>query len=630
MSHSADNLPRAPSHVSSDAGVPSLDIASLEAAYAQGRLTPATLVGRLLEARRESEEQGIWIQRLSADALLASARALEARRSSGEQLPLYGIPFAVKDNIDVAGLPTTAACPQFAYQPAVSAPVVERLQAAGALLVGKTNLDQFATGLVGVRSPYGIPTNPFDARFIVGGSSSGSAAAVSRGLVSFALGTDTAGSGRVPAAFTNLVGWKPSPGLFSTRGVVPACWSLDCVSIFTLDVPDAVKVAGVCAFHDPQDPFSRPEAGSVGLQSAAPARFRCAIPRAADLEFFGDQAAATAFAEAVARLQRMGAEVEELDLGPFLEAAALLYDGPWIAERLAGLETFVTESPQALLPVTLEILREGQRYGGAQVFAGLHRLAALRATVAPVLGRVAALVVPTTPSIYQIAQVLADPRALNARLGRYVNFVNLLGLTAVAAPSGFRADGLPTGISFIGAWGSDARLGALAAAYHRSVGGRLGATVTTLSDAEGRASPVSAMDDSVLPLAVVGAHLSGLPLNHQLTGCGARLIHTCRTAPRYRLFALPGTIPPKPGMVRVPLSRQGEGVRLEVEVWAVPREAVGSFLAGVSAPLGVGTVELEDGQQVKGFLCEAAAVEGAEDISSLGGWRAYLQRRATT
>jgi allophanate hydrolase len=591
-------------------GTPPLAISVLRAAYSRGELTPAALATRLLEERRPLDEEGIWITRSAPDALLAEARRLEERAWAGEKLPLYGIPFAVKDNIDVAGLPTTAACPAYAYTPAASAPVVDRLRAAGALFVGKTNLDQFATGLVGVRSPYGIPANPYDARYIVGGSSSGSAAAVCRGLVSFSLGTDTAGSGRVPAAFNNLVGVKPSPGLLSTRGVVPACRSLDCVSVFGLTVEDAAEVAGTAAGHDPGDPYSRPDADGRRFLGALPAAVRLAVPRAADREFFGDAAAAAAFEGAVARLQQMGAEIEEVDLSPFGQAAALLYDGPWIAERLAGLERFVAEHPGDILPVTLAILREGERYRGVDVFSGLQRLAALRREVAPVLARVAALVVPTTPTIYRIEEVLAEPRLLNARLGRYVNFVNLLGLAALAVPNGFRPDGLPTGVSFIGPAGSDPRLGALGAAW--------------MSGGFGTAA--AAEDPEVLPLAVVGAHLSGLPLNHQLTDRGARLLRSCRTAPRYRLFALPGTTPPKPGLVRVPPSRAAEGASLEVEVWGLPRAAVGDFLAGVSAPLGLGTVELEDGQLVKGFLCEAAATEGAEDISPLGGWRAFVAR----
>jgi allophanate hydrolase len=609
--------------------VPSTDlrIDTLTASYREGLSTPSALAERLGQAAADPGQEGIWITRSSPEALLAEAETLEARRRAGQDMPLYGIPFAVKDNIDVAGVPTTAACPDYAYQPAASAPVVDRLRAAGALFVGKTNLDQFATGLVGVRSPYGIPTNPFDGRYIVGGSSSGSAAAVSRGLVSFALGTDTAGSGRVPAAFTNVVGWKPSPGLLSTRGVVPACRSLDCLSVFALTVADAALVAAAAAGHDPLDPYSRQEADQRRPPAAVPARFRCAVPRAADLEFFGDQHAARAFAAATERLAGLGAEISEIDLSPFLETAALLYDGPWIAERLAGLEGFVADKPGSILPVTLEILREGARYRGVEVFGGLHRLAALRQAVRPVLARFETLMVPTAPSIYRIDEVLADPRALNARLGRYVSFVNLLDMAGIATPDGMRPDGLPTGVTFLGPWGSDARLGAIAEAFHRAVGGKLGATAAVLERATSADQGGGYADPSILPLAVVGAHLTGLPLNHQLTAIGAQLLRTCRTAAAYRLFALPGTTPPKPGMLRVPPSQASEGTAIEVEVWGVPRAAVGDFLAGVSSPLGLGTVELEDGSKVKGFLCEAGALEGAEDISRFGGWRGFLGRR---
>jgi allophanate hydrolase len=601
----------------------SLDVAQLSTAYAGGSLRPTDLVDHLTGAG--ADQPGIWIHRLTASELLAAARALEQRRAAGETLPLYGIPFAVKDNIDVAGLPTTAACPAFSYQAAASAPVVARLLAAGALLVGKTNLDQFATGLVGVRSPYGVPANPFDARYIVGGSSSGSAAAVARGLVSFALGTDTAGSGRVPAAFTNLVGLKPSPGLLSTRGVVPACRSLDCVSVFALTVPDARAVAAVAAAYDAEDPYSRqPAAGPLRWQAAAPRAFRAGVPRTEDRAFFGDGAAEGAFQAALARLAGLGAELVEVDMTPFRETAALLYDGPWIAERLAGLQAFVDGNPQALLPITLQILSDGRDYRGPAVFAGLHRLQALRRRVAGVLAGLDTLVVPTTPTIYRIAEVEAEPRALNANLGRYVNFVNLLDMAGVAVPSGFRPDGLPAGITFLGPWGSDARLAALGEAYHRAVGGRLGATAAALSPAPAPAAPVA---PDHLRVAVVGAHLAGQPLNHQLTDRGGLLVASTRTAARYRLYALPGTSPPKPGLVRVEAGR-ADGAAIELEVWELPRTAFGDFFAGVSAPLCLGSVELEDGARVAGFLCEAHAVAGAEDISRFGGWRGYLARRS--
>jgi allophanate hydrolase len=600
--------------------LPSLELPVLRAAYQTGALTPSALAAALVAAARPAEEDGIWIHRLPAAQLFQAAAALEQRRAAGEALPLYGVPFAVKDNIDVAGIPTTAACAAFASTPPRSAPAVERLLAAGALLVGKTNLDQFATGLVGTRSPYGVPANPFDARYITGGSSSGSAAAVARGLCSFALGTDTAGSGRVPAAFNNLCGHKPSGGLFSTRGVVPACRSLDCVSIFSLTAEDAAAVAAVMAAYDAEDAFSRPEASGFRFDATAPSAFRFAVPAAAFLEFFGDQAAATAFAAAVERVRALGGVSEEVDFAPFLETAALLYEGPWIAERLATLEDFVERQPEAILPVTLAILREGAGRRATDAFLGQHRLAALRQVAHALFRRVDTLVVPTTPTIYRQDEIAAEPRLFNARLGRYVNFVNLLGLAGVAVPNGFRPDGLPTGITFLGPWGSDGRLLALGAAYHRALGGPLGAT--------GKPRQTVVQDNQIAPptaevvrLAVVGAHLSGEPLNHQLTERGATLVRTTRTAPNYRLFALPGTTPPKPGLLRV--EEGASGAKIEVEIWDLPRTALGSFFTGVVAPLGLGTLLLEDGERVVGFLCESYATRGAADISHHGGWRAF-------
>jgi allophanate hydrolase len=610
---------------------PSFELSALRAAYQSRALTPTQLADglcALLDGNAADPEAlaGIFIHRVPAPELKRAAAALEARQARGETMPLYGIPFAVKDNIDVAGLPTTAACPAFAFTPAQSAPAVERLLAAGALLVGKTNLDQFATGLVGTRSPYGVPSNPFDPRYITGGSSSGSAAAVARGLVAFALGTDTAGSGRVPAAFTNLIGLKPSAGLFSTRGVVPACRSLDCVSVFALTVEDARDVASVLAAYDPDDAYSRPEATGFGFGAAAPTSFRFAVPSASFLEFFGDQAAAGAFAAAVERVRAMGGVSEEIDFAPFLETAALLYDGPWIAERLGPLEDFVQHHPDAILPVTLAILREGGGRSATQAFLGQHRLAALRQVARALFRRVDTLLVPTTPSIYRQDEIAAEPRLLNARLGRYVNFVDLLEMAGVAVPNGFRPDGLPTGVTFLGPWGSDARLLALAGAYHRALGGPLGASgrprlAAKVVDDNLSPTPPAPLGD-VVRLAVVGAHLSGEPLNHQLTDRGARLVRTARTAPSYRLFALPGTTPPKPGLLRLGAGEPG-GSAIEVEVWDLPRAAFGAFFSGVVAPLALGTLALEDGEAVVGFLCESYATQGARDISSFGGWRAF-------
>jgi allophanate hydrolase len=601
-------------------------IPRLRAAYASGTLNAVGLASKISEVlAAASGLSGIFIEKVAPAALLAAARVLDERRARGEVMPLFGIPFAVKDNIDVAGLPTTAACPAYAYTATTSAPVVERLLEAGALLVGKTNLDQFATGLVGTRSPYGVPANPFDARYITGGSSSGSASAVARGLVAFALGTDTAGSGRVPAAFTNIVGHKPSGGLFSTRGVVPACRSLDCVSIFSLTVDDAREVATVISGHDPDDAFSRGEATGFAWTATRQEHFRCGVLAPGDREFFGDTNAAAAYDDAIERCRRLGGVIEEIDFAPFMEAAALLYEGPWIAERLAALEPFVSTHPEALLPVTLEILREGAGRSGTDVFRGFHRLAALRQIARAVFRRIDVLLVPTTATIYQQQEIARETRLFNARLGRYVNFVNLLELAGVAVPNGFRPDGLPTGVTFIGPWGSDARLLALAGAFHDLVGGHLGATGVPLAVAKTSPEALPPPAADTLRLAVVGAHLSGQPLNHQLIDGGARLVATTRTAPLYRLYALPGTVPPKPGLVRVAIGQTGSAI--EVELWDLPHAMFAGFFSRIAAPLGLGSLALEGGGTVAGFLCEAHATEGAEDISRWGGWRGYLAAR---
>jgi len=562
--------------------------------------------------------EGVWIHVRSRDALLAEARTLERSYAPNARPALYGIPFGVKDNIDVQGEPTTAACPAFAYVARESAPVVDRLRAAGAICIGKTNLDQFATGLVGVRSPYGIPPNPFDARYVTGGSSSGSAAAVSRGQVTFALATDTAGSGRVPAAFTNIVGLKPSRGLFSTRGVVPASRSLDCVSVMALTCADARDVAAVVTGFDAGDPYSRPAAARFRwAPPALSSQSRLGVPRADD-RLFGSGAARVAFEQACGELEAMGAALEPVDMAPFFEAGRLLYEGPWIGERWSGLEDFVRSHPDALLPVLRTILEQADQYRATDAFRALHRLAALRRSVAPVWDRIDALVVPSAPNHPRIDEVLADPVEANARLGRYTTFVNLLDQAAVAVPIGFRGDGLPAGVTFIGPWGRDALLLALASAFHARAPGSLGATGWPRPD-QGAAK--SQEEDGCLLVAVVGAHLTGQPLNGQLTDRGARLVRTARTAPSYRLYALPGTQPPKPGLVR---GNDGDGARIEVEVWAVPLEAFGSFIAGVRSPLAIGQIDLDDGTRVHGFLCEGQAVRGATDISSFGAWRAYL------
>ena len=594
-----------------------MTLSSLLADYRQGKRTPSEVLESLRPAQDDAYASA-WICRVAPDALARRARQLEqmAREDSRamSRLPLYGIPFAVKDNIDVAGLPTTAACPAFSRLPERSATVVEKLEAAGAILVGKTNLDQFATGLVGTRSPYGAVPNAFRPEYISGGSSSGSAVTVARGAVSFSLGTDTAGSGRVPAGLNNIVGLKPSRGLVSARGVVPACQSLDCVSVFTLTVPDAVAVLEAARGYDPEDPWSRE------LQLSAPRlpeRFTFALPE--QLEFHGDAHAMHAFNEAVDRLEGLGGKAVRIDFSLYLEAAALLYEGPWVAERLAAIRPFFEKHPDQVHPVVRKIIEGGAKHSAADLFAGLTRIEALKKAAAQLWKRADVMVVPTAPTAYTIAEVLAEPFLNNRRLGHYTNFVNLLDLAACAVPSSMRPDGLPSGITLIAPAGSDLALADLAQRFHQLTGLTLGALDETIQSPES----IAFADDSVR-VAVVGAHLSGLPLNHQLTERHGRLEKAARTSTRYRLYALPGTTPPKPGMVRDP----GHGSAIEVEVWRLPVREYGSFVAGIPSPLGIGQVELENGEWVQGFVCEGWAVQGAEEISQFGGWRAYLEQKA--
>lgn len=595
----------------------SLDFVSLRRAYAEGTASPVSVARDILARIAARGADGVWIARVGDDALPEAAAALERRAATegAAAMPLYGLPFAVKDNIDVAGLPTTAACPAFAYRPERTAPAVERLVEAGALLVGKTNLDQFATGLVGVRSPYGGPRNPFDPAFIPGGSSSGSAVAVAAGLVAFALGTDTAGSGRVPASFNNIVGLKPTRGLVSARGVVPACRSLDCVSVFALTVGDAAAVLDAIRGPDPEDGYSREPPAGFGCFGVVPARFAFGVPLPEQREFFGNADAASLFEVAIARLEALGGEPVAVDLAPFLEAASLLYRGAWLAERMAAIDAATGGRRDILHPVTSQVVAGGDAISGADAFRDRHRLAELRHRTEPVWDRIDLLLLPTTGTIYRIAEIEADPLGLNERLGRYTNFTNLLDLAAIAVPNGFQPNGLPAGVTLLAPAFHDPLIAAVAAAFQAQAGLPLGATDAQLPPPSG--PPSAPARFPYLPLAVVGAHLSGQPLNGELVTLGARLRRTARTAPDYRLYALPDG--KRPGLVR----RPGEGEAIEVEIWDVPSARLGVLLAGIAPPLGLGTVTLADSSAVTGFLCEAHAIEGARDITTYGGWRAW-------
>jgi allophanate hydrolase len=595
----------------------SFDFATLRDACRDGTTSPVATAEEVLARIAARGDDGVWISRVAGDALRDEAAALERRRAAEgpDTLPLYGLPFAVKDNIDVAGLPTTCACPEFEYRPARSAPVVERLRQAGALCIGKTNLDQFATGLVGIRSPYGVPRNPFDAAYVPGGSSSGSAVAVASGLVAFALGTDTAGSGRVPASFNNIVGLKPTRGLISAAGVVPACRSLDCVSVFALTVADAAAVLEAARGVDASDGRSLLAPPGFRAMGRRPERFNFGVVAPGQLEFFGNADGPAVYAAAVDRLAALGGEPVTIDYDPFLEASRLVYRGPWLAERLGAIAAAVGTRWDLLHPTVRGIVGTASAISGADVYAGLDRLAALRQATQQIWRDIDLLVLPTTGTTYQIAEVEADPVTLNENLGRYTNFCNLLDLAALAVPAGFRGDGLPCGVTLFAPAFHDPLLAAIGGAMHSAADLPLGAMGRRAAPSLPTASPSA---HPFLPIAVVGAHLSGQPLNHELVALGARLRRATRTAPHYRLYVLPDG--KRPGLVRRPIG----GVAIEAEVWGVPTSAVGALLATIPSPLALGSVVLEDGSVAHGFLCEAHAVEAARDISDFGGWRAFL------
>jgi allophanate hydrolase len=563
---------------------------------------PASAVDALARCQAyAATDPAVWITLLTKEQV---ANFTTAGEHSSASRALQGLTFAIKDNIDLAGVPTTAACPEFGYTPSESAEVVKRLLAAGAVPLGKTNLDQFATGLVGTRSPYGIPRNPFNADYIPGGSSSGSAVAVAAGLCDFALGTDTAGSGRIPAGLNNLVGLKPTRGLLSTTGLVPACRTLDCISLFTRTVAEAAKLLPVVSGYDAKDPYSRatPLAASKVLPTP-----RLGIPRASQLEFFGNVAAKELFETACQRWRELGATLVEIDFEPFFKAANLLYSGPWVAERYAAIREFIEAKPGALHPVTRQIIAPAAEARTVDAFKAMYQLAAYRRAAETVWGEIDALLTPTAGTAYTVAEVLADPIRTNSNLGRYTNYLNLFDLCAIAVPAGTLPQGVPWGVTLVAPAFQDLTLLQLAA---RFMGESLPAS-----------SPAPSAIEPMQRVVVCGAHLSGLPLNSQLTSRGGRLVRATSTAPEYRLTVLPNTTPPKPGLVRVATG----GAAIAVEVWEIPQSTYGSFVAAIPPPLGIGTITLADGERVQGFLCEAVATEGAQDITGLGGWRKYVE-----
>jgi allophanate hydrolase len=594
-------------------------IGDIVAAHRSGAASPEQTIRRCFERIRAHGDPAVFISLREEEDVVAEARALMAAGPEGK--PLYGVPIAVKDNIDVAGLPTTAACPAFSYQPAADATAVTRARLAGAIVVGKTNLDQFATGLVGVRSPHGMPRNPFREGLISGGSSSGSAVAVAAGLVPAALGTDTAGSGRVPAGLNNIVGLKPSAGLISTTGVLPACRSLDCVSIFALTVDDAFTMLSALTIPDMSDPYSR--VMPLGKPGTVPPSMVIAVPDSNGRLFFGDADSEHSFDTAIALLRNMGAKIEEIDIFPLLETARLLYEGPWVAERYAAVGAFIEKNPDKVHPVTRQIIMGGAKSSAAEAFRAFYRLTALRRTAFEMFSRFDALMVPTVPAAYTKAQIEADPIALNSNLGTYTNFVNLLDLCGLAVPISFASNGTPYGVTFLTRSGRDAMLAGLGRVVHAQTElplGALGIRQPLLTPLK----PMTRADE--ITIAVVGAHLSGMPLNGELRALHARFVEEADTAPDYALYALAGTTPPKPGLLRV---ADGKGAPIVLEVWALSAENFGRFVANVPAPLSIGAIRLADGRQVQGFLVEPEAIKGARDISDFGGWRAFMERQKT-
>ncbi len=591
-----------------------MTLQSIRDGYVDGSTTPRELITAIVRSIRNVESDTAWIYVATDEQLEEQLAALEC--SSVSEKPLYGVPFAIKDNIDVKGWVTTAACPEFAYPAADSAVAVQKLLDAGAILVGKTNLDQFATGLVGTRSPYGIVPNVFDSNHICGGSSSGSASVVARGLVAFSLGTDTAGSGRVPAGFNNIVGFKPTPGLVSNAGVVPACKTLDCVSIFALTAVDASWIFEVIRSSIEEiesEEIFHPVQPSVARFQDVP---RVGVP--AKAWFPADHGYEAAYASAVLRIESAGHQVHKFDLAPFSEVASLLYSGPWVAERYAVIAETLASKPEAVNETVRQVIQKGTEFSAVDTFNAIYRLKKLEHLCSKIWRDLDVLMLPTAPVLPSISEVMQEPIRINSELGTYTNFVNLLGYSAIAVPAGFTEGGLPFGVTFVARGGYDQALLALANQWQLSSQLPLGMHLGYLpapSKGESEVFP------GYMNIAVVGAHLQGMPLHHQLRERRCIFLRKTVTANKYRLYALAGTSPPKPGLAR----NDTQGVSIEIEIYAMPVENVGSFLALIQTPLGLGNVELEDGHWVKGFICEPYGLQNAVDISNFGGWRAYIE-----
>ena len=593
---------------------------SLKAAYASGELTPASLMATLRQRAANYIDRNIWVHQLTEAEQTPYLQALEQKDPA--DCPLWGIPFTIKDNIDLAGIPTTAGCPEFAYTPEQSATVVQQLIDAGAIPMGKTNLDQFATGLNGTRSPFGECRNAIDPKYVSGGSSSGSAVSVALGLASFSLGTDTAGSGRVPACFNNLIGVKPSRGLLSSTGLVPACRSLDCITLMTYNSDDANLALSVAEGFDATDGYSRSnpfpnQNRHYGIENGP---LKVGVIQPEQLKFFGDETYQQAYSDTLATLEQDGFELIEFDYQAFNEAALLLYEGPWVSERYLAIENLMQTNPNAVHPVVRGIIEDGRTPLATSLFKAQYRLEELRQLCSDILKQFDCLLTPTAGKLFSIEEMLAEPVLYNSQLGYYTNFMNLLDMASVAVPTAFTDQNLPFGITLIGPAFSDRKLLSIANRIQGAIPLTAGAMQTAATSPD-QNQPTNTQHKDTIDVVVCGAHLDGLPLNWQLKERGAVLKQATQSAPCYTLFALAGGPPFRPGMVL----NEAEGRAIDVEIWSVPAEYFGSFVAGIPAPLGIGKVRLADGSQCSGFICEPYGIEGAEDITEFGGWRAYME-----
>ncbi|WP_444894430.1 allophanate hydrolase [Microbulbifer sp. TRSA001] len=600
-----------------------LTLDHLRNTYSKGITTPRELITSLLKQAQQQANYNAWITLLTREELEPYLETLDRVRPI--DLPLYGVPFAIKDNIDLAGVPTTAACPDFSYTPRESAFVVKLLIKSGAVPLGKTNLDQFATGLVGVRSPYGEGKNSFNQEYISGGSSAGSAIATALGQVSFALGTDTAGSGRVPAALNNLIGHKPTRGLLSTTGVVPACKSLDCVSIFALSCRDAAKLLDITAKFDSADIYSRTTPFFNRLRyfqenfSNKKVSFSFGIPE--QLDFQGNKETQALFNQSIKQLKALGGQAVTVDFNPFIEAAKLLYEGPWVAERWIATQGV---KPASMLEVIRKIINSAETKTAADAFLGQYRLKALKRICDKTLENIDFIIIPTIPTVYTRHEIAEQPIQRNSILGTYTNFMNLLDYSATAVPVGFLSSGISWGVTLFSQKYCDMSLLSFANGLHQTCNLPLAATGKRPGEISNQDSSSCqlATADKLIKIVVCGAHLEGQPLNWQLTERGGQLFQETTTSHQYRLYVLPEG--ERPALVR---DESGGGQAIRVEIWQLPAEYFGSFVAAIPAPVGIGKVELANGSWETGFICESWGIQGANDITHYGSWPNWLNSK---